>query len=1665
MAAVPLAALWYARLAGSNDAIEHVRRVAQFASLGPEQSLYLFSLSGPVDTAHDGLHVLESSEFTSLLSTPLTATSWLPDNQPLVAHFLHAVRCAVIHRITLDAPVRRFKNGFLLAHHRTPVDWAYNPITRPLIFCQLQIHFSYGPDGAPTHLLVHPMLIPTPLLDISPSLPAGTPITLLPYGTPAYFLAAYSGPTSGLVKQFQASLQGLGAGRWAENPTFLIAWIKVENKQGEDKGITIIYPSALCLSYLPSSTPRLPLDYIPELPTPLQPSPPPKIAFPPKRPSILSSPTSEALHTFRALTVSKTKDLRQVATEVGGYVDAVARERDRERERLKRERESGTASSPKMSRTSAPVSTPASAAASAPTPVSVAETPAPTPAAPPAAVVPPPLPTVQPSTSVQNFYPSPPQSVQAPAVPGNTSPVVETAPVKPPTPLPVEVAPPPPSTSYDPYSMDTESWAQSSYLGMDMDMDFGMDDIGMGMSFGMDMNMNMVDPTSGGGGSGNAGGGGFAARSGAGSMGFDDAFTDDDFSFFDRPSRPAAVPVSAGTHSRVASGSGLHNLTSPSVIGTGMSPPNFGELHGLSSSLGSAGVHHTWTPGGPLDGFTPRSLNEHESVPPELMPSVSLSLTTPMHQTPDTPAPMTPNVYLEPAADLHSGLGHGGAGTRDSITKSSHAHPPSAFEPIPFAEYHRRADGKYAVGKFAFSLPSPPAEDGYFGGDEEDMGVVKGEASSPGWRVRYDAVTDPRVGVVRKLIGVKRKVPPGPGVGYMGRRRMSYDDWEWEERRGGKDVKTEGGELGEGVDEKEPVDSEEEEEGEEEEEEEDVDSPMLSRPTTPPPSYLPLGPTLLHTQFQHAQLLPLSIPLRPPGAAVALEMGLAPVHLHPHSHMQMQPMLSVPTPVSPAATMGAASERSRSLEAAAFAVAAEVVENAVWAETWRAANAAGGGGGGVNVNAGAGVGAGMGPGMGAGVPIGAGVGARVWSADAKVVAGLLGGIKLGDGVQVQGPLGLAEVFGLGDDAEKHLQPLEEPYISIGKGDAVVQMKPPALRFWEKLGLDPKGGRKDLSAFVLFEEDLGGAGEQRQGHVEGWLRSVMAVYQAKHYGTMSLGKSGVCLKDGVVPLRYDATFRKSLTAFVGSLVPPQPTLVIFLVVPMTIMSLSSPVLRQILSVSKKVLGTYSASQIFFQFVPENHIFCALERTPAHGSACDVLASSVYNRVLVPVDRLRPRSDGGGAPRSPLLLDADPDRVRRLFMAPSFTLARPLHSRVSYVRAAHTSLDVMDRGTLLHVGYHLTACGKWILACCVDQRGEAYDLGVWLTQMQTPGREQEGEGEDVGERGVGVGVGAQGDVGEEDEEGAERPLSDEEYAVRKVWDFGMESARKANVEWRVVFARLGVMGEKEMNAWSALLNDKVVASREQPPLHHSVVCVVPDASWLFLPSKSGASLFPLPIPRPTAPAPSRSSSSSSAAKQHSVFTDVSALTYAVYPKNRISISVPPSLSDLGLSQSFIPEVASSASTLSSPPSPNPQSNAGNSSSQATSSTDCSSISPSATYLPHPVTFLPQASSILIRVPHSSSSSSASMTHTHLLRTTHSISYTHSEQASSSAKVPDDKQLLVDVTKNYHELAVLARVRWKLDGTGGHEGLPFHLAAVDAMRMSLDRDWERLEAGGES
>ena len=191
-----------------------------------------------------------------------------------------------------------------------------------------------------------------------------------------------------------------------------------------------------------------------------------------------------------------------------------------------------------------------------------------------------------------------------------------------------------------------------------------------------------------------------------------------------------------------------------------------------------------------------------------------------------------------------------------------------------------------------------------------------------------------------------------------------------------------------------------------------------------------------------------------------------------------------------------------------------------------------------------------------------------------------------------------------------------------------------------------------------------------------------------------------------------------------------------------MTLGSPNFRQVLSAAKRASKGSPAISTLFQFVPESMVANEDQETVSS------FVVSVYDRLLKPAGR---------GMLHPLLIQEENSRV--LVQSPAFTLSRPQHTSPVFLRQAPArSLDVMDRYLLLHIGYSVSSCGKWVMASCIDQRGCGHDFGLWLNQ---PDNE-----------------------------------SPEEFIVKKLWEFALSFAKRTNVEWRVAFSKMGSIGEREM-----------------------------------------------------------------------------------------------------------------------------------------------------------------------------------------------------------------------------------------------------------------------------
>lgn len=71
-----------------------------------------------------------------------------------------------------------------------------------------------------------------------------------------------------------------------------------------------------------------------------------------------------------------------------------------------------------------------------------------------------------------------------------------------------------------------------------------------------------------------------------------------------------------------------------------------------------------------------------------------------------------------------------------------------------------------------------------------------------------------------------------------------------------------------------------------------------------------------------------------------------------------------------------------------------------------------------------------------------------------------------------------------------VESLEHPRLVVAHNDNIVQVTPPALRFWNSMGASPLHGAKNVIAFTLYEPD----DASPYTLVHSWVRRVGQAYQ-------------------------------------------------------------------------------------------------------------------------------------------------------------------------------------------------------------------------------------------------------------------------------------------------------------------------------------------------------------------------------------------------------------------------------------------------------------------------------------------------------------------------------------------------------------------------------------------
>lgn len=1056
-----------------------------------------------------------------------------------------------------EAAITKLLDGFILGRQESEGHWSngWDPEGRPdlgkLVHCYLHVSLL------PTRLLVQPLFRKVPLALLGADVAPGTPITMLPYGTPAYYIGPYVGSAREQEQAFRESLQGLGCRNWASEG-FVVCWMTVSNSPSgqqvngatvpaEERGLMAVWPRALCL--LSTASSRQPLASIPTLPSsvcppvsPPRPIPasnpqkeagsqgqaqaPPSVPAPTPPPSSIHQTThnhpshtaSLALGALKSLTVDGSAakygvGLESVASEMTSYVDWIVKEREREKERLAKEKERlrrderpAHSASTNFTTTTRGMST-RSHQPSAPTTVPTRDAPAISAS------------THRPqgsATNPQGYYPSPPD-INSPATTFQD-----------PSRSGAEVSP---QITLEPLGSGEPTQTSTLNVGSTAE-DVQIPDASTGRPT-LDDSLTSMQGSSN------------EAVPQLTSSAFDiDAVmdvTDDDFNFFDDVTNDLPMPSFAGpdaTFGGLLQASGAtsepssnplphdpFDLLNPNPQPTITSSRDSDATHAPTTnapigSLQSHAILHATTALPLSPARTPSTSPSIESRSPSPLPSATEEVAAPV-PVPEEPTipPEFPYLIKEyvpklfeplpvPTTAVLADMKYSLPGAKYNIPTSSVSSPAlvPAADPSPVDDGVLLVPNEFIPTTVPSQSTAPPSmplplqriasrllEHRYpLGGETSDVEHHRSKRRTELRKVRdrpirhgnfevwhskkfidkFATGTDPRVNHVKRLRGQKRNLEWSP-YPYLrtegdGDARSTWKTWvdfvevvpsdlaaalHIEDSSDDADSPSGFATEEETVIAGDPETAEDSPEGTA-----DVRSPasegeklaqagpghafQTPPPTTRPPT--PLGASLLQTLFHPHHIFPLANAQTPPAAPIA---NVAPA----------QAPISVPTPVSPAAHFVQAGEGAAILEGAADVLTREAVENPLWADAARGT-------------------------------YGWTISEPVYAMDIDSVVSVFGSIE---SIEAKTALqSIPKVSGkhirrVFDD--KWLMPIAAPpsyaaemnpltavfkpsMLALAQANEVLHLSAPSVRFWEKLGLMPLNGSKDVVAFALYDEE-------------------------------------------------------------------------------------------------------------------------------------------------------------------------------------------------------------------------------------------------------------------------------------------------------------------------------------------------------------------------------------------------------------------------------------------------------------------------------------------------------------------------------------------------------------------------------------------------------------------
>ncbi|TVY83668.1 Mediator of RNA polymerase II transcription subunit [Lachnellula suecica] len=350
-----------------------------------------------------------------------------------------------------------------------------------------------------------------------------------------------------------------------------------------------------------------------------------------------------------------------------------------------------------------------------------------------------------------------------------------------------------------------------------------------------------------------------------------------------------------------------------------------------------------------------------------------------------------------------------------------------------------------------------------------------------------------------------------------------------------------------------------------------------------------------------------------------------------------------------------------------------------------------------------------------------------------------------------------------------------PQLEVRRSDSKLSILPPAINFWENLGLGPAKGAKNINAVCVFPNIDGVVTSANT-----LLEQMRSVYESFRLGSHERVDSKD-LVDGMVSFPYDADSPDltrlhhtilRLSRILSAVPLEDKNLVVYIVYPVddpTLLVHICSSFQALFNAYRKTLMDKKAkafNELVLQLVPLDFISSPTSIVAPLPSEYARLAMEVYDRCI----------DFTSSSSSPGIM-----------------LEQPLPKSIDFKLNSTPSASVLQENTCLHIAYAQSIDDRWVTAVWTDNRGTQQ-----MTASYCLGRKNE-------------------------------PISRPFYEIAsEIWETTLDFISHKKIHWRVMIARVGVMDPSEIDFWTSFASAETYAQ-----VSLTLITVQTDPSLRLLP----------------------------------------------------------------------------------------------------------------------------------------------------------------------------------------------------------------------------------------